>query len=157
MVGSGRNLVEIHWSAAPQLSERLFGENVGASFGARLSRRGQGFLVGWRQVPPNEQLLCAGVEISTIPLRQGGLNEARRRRAAANSGACTGAATRGRRGRCESALPTLPAPARWPVFASKNLISEVWIFCGGSLASGCRARVVKDEVKARASPRGWPG
>ena len=32
-----------------------------------------------------------------------------------------------------------------------------WLFCGGSLASGCRARVVKDEVKARASPRGWPG
>ena len=43
------------------------GAVFGASFGARLSRRGQGFLVGWRQVRPNEQLLCAGGEISAIP------------------------------------------------------------------------------------------
>ena len=101
------------------------GAVFGASFGARLSRRGQGFLVGWRRVRPNERLLRAGGEISDIPLWHSGSSEARRRRAAANSGACAGAAIRGRRGRCESALPTLPAPARQPGLASKKFISEV--------------------------------
>ena len=42
-------------------------------------------LLGWRQVRPHEQLLRAGGEISDIPLWHTGLNEARRRRAAANS------------------------------------------------------------------------
>ena len=75
--------------SAPQnsqldLSIKILGKNWGKFWRAPFSARAR-VLLGWRQVRPHEQLLRAGGEISDIPLWHTGLNEARRRRAAANS------------------------------------------------------------------------
>lgn len=75
--------------SAPQNSQLdLNIKNLGKIWGkfwrAPFSARAR-VLLGWRQVRPHEQLLRAGGEISDIPLWHTGLNEARRRRAAANS------------------------------------------------------------------------
>ena len=75
--------------SAPQklqvdLVVKILGQFLGQVLARAFLGAGQS-LLGWRQVRPHEQLLRAGGEISDIPLWHTGLNEARRRRAAANS------------------------------------------------------------------------
>ena len=76
-------------TSAPQNSQLDLSIFFGGSFWGKFwrapfSARAR-VLLGRRQVRPHEQLLRAGGEISDIPLWHTGLNEARRRRAAANS------------------------------------------------------------------------